>query len=249
MIRVAGPSDFVVVVSRLLVSQGDRVEAGDLLALTDTHDLQGARVAVLRSQVDTQRAAIARHEAELEDSRLEYERRERLSDGGVVAEAERDKARSRLKVAEAALAEARSRLETARAELAAAEAQLELTRIRAPRAGQVLQIHTRAGEKVGPEGVLDIGATDRMYAIAEVYETDAPRVRPGQRARILSPALDGDLEGTVERVGLQVGRLTTLGTDPNLKTDARIVEVEIRLDESRTAAALTNLEVEVLIGI
>ena len=86
-----------------------------------------------------------------------------------------------------------------------------------------------------------------MYVIAEVYETDVMRVRPGQRARIRSAALPEELEGTVERIGLQVGRLTSLGTDPVMRTDARVVEVEIRLDVSDAAASLTNLEVEVLI--
>jgi HlyD family secretion protein len=65
---------------------------------------------------------------------------------------------------------------------------------------------------------------------------------------VRSPALPHDLEGTVERVGLKVGKLDALGTDPAAKTDARVVEVEIRLDDSAAVSGLTNLEVEVLIS-
>ena len=113
------------------------------------------------------------------------------------------------------------------------EEHLHRTVVRAPREGQVLKLHARPG----------------VYAVAEVYETDITRVRPGQRARIRSAALPGGLAGTVERVGLQVVRLTSLGTDSTMKTDARVVEVEIRLAESAAVPSLTNLEVEILIEV
>jgi HlyD family secretion protein len=89
---------------------------------------------------------------------------------------------------------------------------------------------------------------DRMYAIAEVYETDISRVKVGQPATISSRAIGRPLGGTVERIRQQVRKQDQLGTDPAARKDARIVEVEIRLDNSAAAAALTNLQVEVLIG-
>jgi HlyD family secretion protein len=67
----------------------------------------------------------------------------------------------------------------------------------------------------------------------------------GQRARIASPALERSLAGTVEKVGLKVGKMDVLGTDPVAKTDARVVEVRIRLDAGHGVEALTNLQVEV----
>jgi HlyD family secretion protein len=73
-------------------------------------------------------------------------------------------------------------------------------------------------------------------------------VAVGQRARVTSPALPRELLGTVERIGLQVGRLASLGTDPNARSDARVLEVEIRLDDSTDAARFTDLEVEVVIS-
>ena len=74
------------------------------------------------------------------------------------------------------------------------------------------------------------------------------RVRVGQSAQVRSPALAAPLRGTVEKVGLKVGRLQSLGTDPTARADTRVVEVEVRLDDSAVVAGLTHLEVEVVIG-
>jgi HlyD family secretion protein len=84
-----------------------------------------------------------------------------------------------------------------------------------------------------------------MFAMAEVYETDIGRVKAGQRATVTSPALPTALTGTVDWVSLLVAKEDTLGTDPAARKDARVVEVEIRLDDSEIAAAYTNLQVEV----
>jgi HlyD family secretion protein len=246
--KIAGPSDFVVVVSRVEVAEGEMVKAGQVLAVTDTYELRQARIVGLRARIAALLASITRIEAELENARIEDKRRGELNAQGVVAPTERDAARARRQETEASLLEARSQLEVGQADIVTAEADAAMSIVRAPRAGQVLKLHTRAGEKVGPEGILDLADTSRMYAIAEVYETDIARVKPGQRARVRSAALPHELLGTVERVGLSVGRLASLGTDPVLKSDARVVEVDIRLDDSAAAAMLTNLEVEVLIG-
>ena len=87
-----------------------------------------------------------------------------------------------------------------------------------------------------------------MYAIAEVYETDISRVREGQQATITSPALPAPLTGRVEKVGLQVGKMDILDADPVAKTDARVVEVKIRLDDAPDSPLLTYLQVKVEIS-
>jgi HlyD family secretion protein len=84
-----------------------------------------------------------------------------------------------------------------------------------------------------------------MYAVAEVYETDVGRVRVGQRATIESPALPRALTGSVERIGLRIGRQDVLDTDPVADVDARVVEVEVKLDDPEPAARFTNLRVDV----
>jgi HlyD family secretion protein len=91
-----------------------------------------------------------------------------------------------------------------------------------------------------------------MMVVAEVYETDILRVRPGQQATISNRALpETTLQGRVERVGLQIGKKDVLNTDPAADVDARVVEVYIRLDPESSArvAGLTNLQVNVAIDV
>ena len=92
---------------------------------------------------------------------------------------------------------------------------------------------------------MELGRTDRMYAVAEVYETDITAVRVGQRATVRTPAMDAELTGKVERIALKVGRLDVVGTDPIAKTDARVVEVFILLDDSEAVSRFTNMQVKV----
>ena len=99
-----------------------------------------------------------------------------------------------------------------------------------------MAIHARRGERVGPDGIAELAQTDQMYAVAEVYETDIGRVAVGQPATIRSPALNANLTGSVERIGMKIGKLDVLDTDPVARTDARVVEVHIKLDEPKRAA-------------
>lgn len=132
-----------------------------------------------------------------------------------------------------------------------ARATLEEAYVRTPQAGMVLKIYTRAGEVVNSEtGIADIGQTDQMYAIAEVYQSDISKVQVGQRARVTSESLpDIKLLGTIETIGSQVERQDVINADPSDNIDSRIIEVKIRLDKraSRRVTKLTNLQVKVVI--
>lgn len=147
------------------------------------------------------------------------------------------------------LDDATMNVEVAVADLAAAKARLNLAVVTAPVRGQVLDIHTRPGERIGNEGILELGKTDEMYVIAEVYETDIAKVVPGQTATITLAALPEPITGRVEKSELRVGRLDVLGTDPVAKTDARVVEVKIVLDDPGPVARFTDMQVEVQINI
>jgi HlyD family secretion protein len=250
IIRVAGPSTHVgVVLSEMLVEEGQRVERGQTIAYTDNHKTVKAALGRLQAQIEAQRAAIARYDAELRTARSEFNRFSQLHQQGTVSDSQRDTARLNLEAAEANVRRGRAELSLAQAELQRAREDLELTVIRAPITGQVLKVHTRAGEKVVPEGIVELADNEQMYAIAEVYETDVSRIQVGQKASIKSPSVAQPLSGVVERIGLKIGKMDVLGTDPAAKTDARVVEVEVRLDDSVKVSAATNLQVEVMIDV
>jgi HlyD family secretion protein len=224
IIQLAGPSGGSgagSVIKSLLVKVGDWVDPEQVIAYLDSYILRQAEVARLNAIHTNAKSELARQK----DLSLTF-------------------ATSKVNLDQATMA-----LDISKADLAAAEARLELAIVRAPVRAQVLEIHADPGERVGNEGIMDLGQTDRMYVVAEVYETDISLVIKGQAATIRTVATDKALSGTVERVSLKVGRLDLLGTDPIAKTDARVVEVYILLDDSAAVAAYTNMQVEVEIHI
>lgn len=148
---------------------------------------------------------------------------------------------------------AKSQVTQAQAGVAQAQAELDLATVRAPQAGQVLKIQTRPGELVGNKGVISLGQTQRMVAVAEVYELDLSRIYTGQTATVISKnqAFPDRLQGKVVEVGLEIGKQDVLNTDPAAQFDARVVEVKVLLDQaaSRKVAGLTNLSVQVWIDV
>jgi HlyD family secretion protein len=134
-----------------------------------------------------------------------------------------------------------------------AQAELDLATVRSPQDGQVLKIHTRPGELVGNQGIVSLGQTQRMVAVAEVYEVDLSHVQVGQDATVISKnnAFPHVLCGKVVEVGLEINKQDVLNTDPAAQFDARVVEVKVLLDDasSHRVAGLTNLSVQVSIDV
>jgi HlyD family secretion protein len=249
VVTVAGPSHMVVVVGNLRVDEGDRVRRGDVIALLDNHAAQTAAVERLRANVEAQVASRARAEAELRTARNEYNRLTRLHQEGTISDSQRDSSRLEAEAAEANLQRSEAEIRLARADLRRAQEESEMTVVRSPIDGQILKVHARNGEKVNDDGIVEIADNEQMYAIAEVYETDVSKVQVGQKAKVTTPVLDQELTGVVERVGLKIGKMDVLGTDPAAKTDARVVEVEVRLDDSQIVNAATNLQVTIAIDV
>jgi len=149
---------------------------------------------------------------------------------------------------------ARAEVERAIAAVTQAKAELDLAFVRAPIAGQILKINTRAGETLAQnKGLVDLGQTSQMMITAEVYESDIAKVKVGQRVDIISEgnSFSGELKGSVAQVGLQIGKKDALSTDPAAAVDVRVVEVKIRLDaaDSKKVSGLTNSNVLVKIFI
>ena len=220
VVQLAGPSGGGLtgsVMKSLEVAEGDWVERNQIVAHLDSYNLR--------------KAEVGRLEAILTNARNEIARQQDLSKRSLTSAANLDAAQMDLDIA--------------LADIAAASASLELSVVRSPLRAQVLEIHAYPGERVGPQGIMELGRTDRMYAVAEVYETDITAVKVGQLASIKAPAMDEALSGKVERISLKVGRLDAVGTDPIAKTDARVVEVFILLDDSEAVSRFTNMQVKV----
>ena len=223
--------------ARLSLAQIDLARFKDLLS-------QGA---ITQQEFDRQQTEVDELSSDIANARatktqLELERATAL-----------DNAAAQVSMAEAnlELAAVETNIDSARQNLALAEARLNRTLIKAPSAGQVLDIYVRPGEAVSNNRLMSLGNTDEMYVVAEVYETDVGLVKIGQTATINSRngAFEGSLSGTVETIGLQIFKHDVLDDDPAANADARIVEVRIAVDQDEAVAMLTNLQVDVLIDI
>ncbi|MCW6035693.1 HlyD family efflux transporter periplasmic adaptor subunit [Spirulina subsalsa FACHB-351] len=146
---------------------------------------------------------------------------------------------------------AQAQIQRAQALVQQAQANLDQIYVRSPRGGVVLDIYTHAGEVVAPEGIIELGQTAQMVAIAEVYQSDIQAIRVGQKATITSPALPESLTGSVTQIGAKIQAQNVVNTDPSSNIDARVVEVTIRLDGSASeqASRFTNLQVEVQLSV
>jgi HlyD family secretion protein len=282
----AAPSQEGARIERLLVAEGDRVEAGQILAEFSDAALRDATVHQAEAQLGQARARLERTRAagrpseiaaqrariealrNAEDSaRREAERAERLERAGAGAEAVAERARFVANRTRAERAEAEAALETllrprpedlalADAKLAAAEAALAraraeaaLARLRAPIGGTVIRVIARSGERAASDGVLEIADLSRMDIVADVYETDLPRLRLGAPAEVLVPGEAARFPATVREIGWQVRRNTQATTDPVAAVDARTVEVRLALtpEAAEALARRSNMQVQVAI--
>jgi HlyD family secretion protein len=220
-------------ITELLVAEGDRVRAGQLLARFDNQPLQQAELDLIRTRI----ANLSRR---LTIQTRDLARYRTLARDGAFAAADLD-------VLEQRTLELQGQLQEARASLIKASTDMVNTELRAPMNGTVLRIQSRVGERPGDKGILELGASDRMEALIEVYESDIDRVRLGQAVTLTSEngGFAGRLAGTVSRISPQVRQREVLSTDPTGDADARIVEVRIRLDprDAVRVMDLTGLKV------
>jgi HlyD family secretion protein len=219
--------------------QSGEVEAAAAAAASAQIDLEHAERELKRStQLDTQ-AAVARMDIDRWQTEVSAKRKmfEKMKHTHAAL---RDTLTAEVSVAAAAVKVAQAGLRSAEAEAAYGE-------VRAPHDGCVLKSLLRAGE-LAATPVLEMGDTRTMNVIAEVYETDVRFVKVGAPARITSQALAAPLTGKVVSIGQRVSKRDAFNVDPAARTDGRVVEVTVRLDDAAPVAGLTNLEVDVVIG-
>jgi len=243
--RLAGPSYSTNVVARLDVEEGDAVAEGQVIAVLESQAVAESNRARSRADALAREAALVSRQVELRATLSEERRHGDLHAQGVVSDAQAEVWTRRVESSQAAVRQAERELAAAQAAERGAQLECERAVVRSPVTGHVIAIHARPGEKVQDAGIAEVGITDPMYVVAEVYETDVRHVRVGQRATAASPALPRELSGTVERIGHKIGRKDAVGSDPAAKMDARVTPVFVRLDAGADVARFTDLEVSV----
>ena len=229
--RLAAPSSGLAGSARmaeLLVAEGETVRQGQALARFDSRYKVLARLAA-------NDALQRRLEREIGFQRVEVERYSRAAREGAAALV-------LLETKQAELGRLEGQLLQARAENGVLQVDLLNSELRSPIDGLVLRVHAQVGERPGSEGVMEVGASQRMQARIEVYESDISRISIGQPVMLTSEngGFQGELRGRVASITPQVQQRQVLSTDPTGDADARVVEVNVVLDQ-RDAARVSRL--------
>ncbi len=220
----------------LLVKEGDRVQAGQVLMRLWNRDLD-ARMAVNRAQLGAARERQREACSLAANAEREAERQATLVQRGFVSASVEEKARTEARARRATCAGAGADIATAEAQLAATATDRERTVLVAPFAGTVAKITGELGEYAtpSPPGVptppaIDLIDDSCLYVKAPMDEVDAPRIRPGQPVRISFEALPGrHFAGTVRRIAPYITAV---------EKQARTVEVDVDFDHPDEARGL-----------
>ncbi len=171
-------------IAEVLVSEGDRVEAGQVVARLDPEDLEVAARST-RAAVASARASVAQAQAARDRDRLELTRvRELFSKGYATAE-QLDAALASSRVSDAQVLATEAQVRQAESAQAQAELQLSYAVLRAPAGGDVSErIHLPGEIVTATTPVLTIAQTDTVKVHAAVDETKVGAVRTGNRVMV-----------------------------------------------------------------
>lgn len=147
-------------ISRLCITEGERVRQGQVLFVIDQVPYQAA--------LRTATANVSAAEAQVQAAQLEYDSKQVLFDEEVVSEYD-------LAMAKSALAIAKAGLEQAKAQETNARNDLSYTEVKSPCNGVVGTLPYRAGALVGPsipQPLTTVSDTEQMYVYFSMTERD-----------------------------------------------------------------------------
>ena len=206
-------------ITELLVNEGDFVKKGDILAIFENRekliaDLEKKEnlIKTIDIEISLKKDQIKRYEMALEKNVYSYVQLSQRKDE--LLNLEKQKINY--------VGDKRN-----------VEIDLFNSNLRSPIDGFILAINTRVGERPKNQGVLDIGSSQNMEALIEVYESDINRVFISQNVELSSEngGFKKILKGKVTRISPQVKQRKVLSTDPTGDADSRVIEVLVKLDK------------------
>lgn len=223
------------VVRDVLVQEGDRVTAGQILARQEDDEarlsLQSATADV--AQAESQLRLI---NVEISTAQREYDRLQKLVATNFVAAQRLDQARDAIASAQARLGAQQSAIQTARARRDQAVYNVELTVIRAPQNGRIVRRYANPGagaSTLNVSNMFDLEPDAPRIARAEIVEADIPNITTDQAVEITP---EGDPSkvyiGKVLRRAAVFGARKLASDDPSQRSDERVVEVVVAVNDA-----------------
>jgi multidrug resistance efflux pump len=269
---VAGDPAGGSVLVELRVKDGQKVKKGEVLAVLSNYGradvtlrMAEADLTKLKQQYDfilkgTRVTEIALQEATLkssiEQNKLDALQRARSGKPPDVREIETSIAEQALERQKARLALMKTTLEndTAQYEIDIANTQsrvdsakrtLEDALVRSPLDGVVVQIFSRQGERISPAGIVKVVDMNQLRVLADVDELHVGRLKPGGKVDVTFRGNNDVYKGTIERIAPTVKRMQRVEPDGGSSTDARVVQVEITIDDPSSMPPVLGRETRV----
>jgi multidrug efflux pump subunit AcrA (membrane-fusion protein) len=222
------------VVTRVFVTPGQAVKAGDPLFELDVRHLRAERavreqaLAVARAQVEVARAR-------REDLEQQLQFAEQVKDKRAISTEELTRRRSAVQTAAAELEEAGARVAAAQAQRHAVEVEMERSLVRSPIDAEVLQVKLRAGEfapaTVTSTPLVLLGRSKPLHVRVDVDEHEGWRVRPGA-AGVGHLRGNAGVKATLRFVRFEpfVVPKKSLTGDSTERVDTRVLQVIYRVE-------------------
>jgi RND family efflux transporter MFP subunit len=193
-------------VVKVMLEEGQRVEAGQIIALLDDSNWRAALIQS-KAQLQQAEANVDSAQTAFDDAKPIFERAEKQKAAAVISAQSFDESHAQFNVAHNNLLIAQRGVEAARAGVEVAQRSLEDTVIRAPFAGIVTEKTAQPGEMVSPisagggftrTGIGTVVDMDSLEVEVDVSENFINRVRPQQPVTIkLNAYPDWDIPGSV----------------------------------------------------
>lgn len=186
--RATVSSTVTATVKGVLVEEGWRVRAGDILAELDDSQARGA-VALAEAQLASSQQRVAEERILLRDADLRFRRHVRLAEEGLLPRADLETSEAQLDALAARVARAELEAAAMRQQVAVRRIDLSDTIIRAPFDGIVISKDAQPGETISPTsgggsltrtGIGTIVDMSSLEVEVEVNETFINRVKPRQ---------------------------------------------------------------------
>jgi len=117
--------------------------------------------------------------------------------------------------------------------------------VRSPLDGIVIQIYSRQGERVSQNGIAKIVDLSQLRVLADVDELNVGRIAAGGKVEVTFRGSPTVYMGTISRVAPTVKRMQRMEPDGGSSTDARVVQVEIQLDDPSSMPQVLGRETRV----
>jgi HlyD family secretion protein len=260
------------VLLELRIAEGQRVKRDEIIAVLSNYPISDVSVRTAEAELEKSKrdreamttgyriAEIAQQEVVVKSSTeenklkaLEMQRSGKPPDQKdlelSISQQSLEKEKAKLRVMKETLATDLAQTDTdisiKQAKLDNARTAREQALVRSPLDGIVVQIYTRPGERISQYGIAKIVDMNQMRVFADVDEVHLGRVVVGGKVDVTFRGSTTAYKGKISRIAPSVKRMQRTEPDGGSATDARVVQVEITLDDPSSMPQVLGRETRV----